>query len=306
MKKIFNRYYKVLFTFCAAIVFSLISSLNVYAKEPELRYFMQGDAAAPSKTPYGNNLKASHYVLSGDARIYYEVYEEKKAKENATVFVFHGGGVGSPFEMGELIDSLRKNHQVVAVSSRGHGHSEIGHSAMTFEQKANDMMTVIKAVTDKKAILVGFSDGAYTAYKVATMYPEAVEKIVIIGAGTLKKGFFSSDAKVSDLEAVDKAYIDQLRKIMPEPERYQEFCSNYMLFWSNMEVGQELFSKIQCPALLIAGDQDDHAPVETMVEAYRMISGSQLCIVPKAGHSAFLNNFDVVWAAVSAFLEENK
>ncbi|MBO5651236.1 MAG: alpha/beta hydrolase, partial [Selenomonas sp.] len=198
---------------------------------PAMRYFMQQPGNYASTTPYGNNEKAGHYVQAGDAKIYYEVYGEGKP-----VFVFHGGGVGTPYEMGQLIDKLRQNYQVIAVSTRGHGRSEIGHSPLTYEQKANDMLAVMKEVTDEPAVLLGFSDGAYTAYKVASMYPERVDRVIAIGAGTLKKGFFSGEMKVEDLAQMDAQFIEQQKKIMPEPERYQEFCTNYMKFWSQMEV----------------------------------------------------------------------
>ena len=49
---------------------------------------------------------------------------------------------------------------------------------LTYEQKANDMLAVMKAVTKESAILLGFSDGAYTVYKVASMYPERVDRVI--------------------------------------------------------------------------------------------------------------------------------
>lgn len=93
---------------------------------------------------------------------------------------------------------------------------------------------------------------------------------------------------------------------MPEPERYQEFCTNYMNFWSKMEVGEDFLRTIECPVLLIAGDEDDHAPLVTMVEAEQYIPKSSLCIVPKAWYTAFLDNFDVTWKAVEQFLQTDK
>jgi pimeloyl-ACP methyl ester carboxylesterase len=266
-----------------------------------LHYFMQQPGNYESATPYGNNKKAGHYVQAGDAKIYYEVYGQGKP-----VFVFHGGGVGTPYEMGQLIDKLRQNYQVIAVSTRGHGRSEIGHSLLTYEQKAEDMLAVMKAVTDKSAILLGFSDGAYTAYKVASMYPERVDRVVAIGAGTLKKGFFGGEMKVEDLAKIDGQFIEQQKNIMPEPERYQEFCTSYMNFWSNMEVGEDFLKTIQCPVLLIAGDEDDHAPMVTMVEAEQYIPNASLCIVPKAWHSAFIDNFPVTWTAMEGFLQADR
>ena len=39
-----------------------------------LRWFTEKADAVGSSTPYGNNERAGHYVQSGDARLYYEVY----------------------------------------------------------------------------------------------------------------------------------------------------------------------------------------------------------------------------------------
>ena len=262
---------------------------------------MQPESVAGSETPYGNNPAVGRYVQAGDAKIYYEVYGEGKP-----VFVFHGGGVGTPYEMGQMIDRLRQTHQVVVVSTRGHGRSEIGHTPLTYEQKAADMLTVMREVTDVPATLLGFSDGAYSAYKVAALYPEAVERIVAIGAGTLRKGFFPAGSlRVADMEVLDKAFIEQQKNIMPEPERLQEFWTDYTDFWSKTEVGTEVLGAIRCPVLLIAGDEDDHAPLATMMEAEQMIPNARLCIVPKAWHTAFLDNFAVTWAAVESFLRQN-
>lgn len=61
---------------------------------PAIRYFMQAPGAKGSDTPYGNNTVAGHYVQAGDARIYYEIYGKGKP-----LFVFHGGGVGTPYEL---------------------------------------------------------------------------------------------------------------------------------------------------------------------------------------------------------------
>lgn len=267
------------------------------AAQNAMRYFTQADGVRVSSTPYGNNLSAGKYVQAGDAKIYYEVYGEGKP-----VFIFHGGGVGTPYELGRIIDKLRKDYQIIAVSTRGHGRSEIGHEPLTYEQKAKDMITVMRQVTTQPSIIVGFSDGAYSAYKVAAMYPEAVERIVAIGAGTLAKGYFSGDLLVADLEKIDPDFVAQQKAIRPEPERWQEFCTAYMNFWNGMEVGIDPLSDIKCPVLLIAGDEDDHAPIATMLEAHQIIPNSRLCIVPKAWHTAFLDNFDVTWEAIRQFV----
>ena len=260
------------------------------------RYFMQGDAKGV-KTPYGDNLKAGNYVQANDAKIYYEVYGKGEP-----ILILHGGGVGSPYEMGKLIDELKKNHQVILMSTRGHGRSEIGHSPLTYEQKANDALTVLNKISQKPVQVIGFSDGAYTAYKLAAMYPARVERIVAIGAGTLKAEYFGDSMKISDLEKIDAEFVEYEKTIMPEPERWQEFFDSYMKFWHNMSVGEEIFGAINCPVLLIVGDEDDHAPIITVLEAHQILKNSRLCVVPKAWHSAFLDNYEVTAAAIRQFV----
>ena len=281
-----------------AILAALLLAVPVFAADaPALRYFTQPPGVSGSAAPYGDNPAAGAYAQAEDAKIYYETYGEGRP-----LFVFHGGGVGSPYELGRMLDELRKHFQVVVVSTRGHGRSEIGTEPLTYEQKAEDMLAVMRAVTDKPAPVLGFSDGAYAAYKLAAMHPETVERIAAIGAGALEPGAFPPDMRVEDMERIDRAYVDQLRRLMPEPERLQEFWTAYMAFWSRMRVGREVFEAIRCPVLLLTGDEDDHAPVLSVLAAHQMIPNSRLCVAPKAWHTAFLDNFPVTWAAIEQFL----
>ena len=273
----------------------LVSASTLAIAHP-LRYFAQPPEAQVSATPYGNNSKAGHYIQSGDAKIYYEIYGTGEP-----LFVFHGGGVGSPYELGQIIDQLRDKYMVIVVSSRGHGHSEIGHAPISLKQKAEDMLAVMRKITSKPAPVLGFSDGAYTAYELAASHPEAVEKLAAIGAGVLKPGFFPSSMPLADLEKVDPNYVAQMRSLMPDPERLQEFLNDYMAFWNKAEIGKDLLTQIKCPTLLVGGDRDGHAPPETVIEAGKMLGNSRICIVPGAGHAAFLDNFPVTWAAINQF-----
>ena len=276
---------------------TLAMSLLIGNSADAARYFTQGDNPG-SSTPYGDNLKVGAYVQAVDAKIYYEVYGKGEP-----ILILHGGGVGSPYELGKILDELKKNHKLIVMSTRGHGRSEIGHEPLTYKQKADDALAVLDDLKISKPIqILGFSDGAYTAYEIAALYPERVERITAIGAGTLKAGYFQSEISLADLEKLDEKFFAAQKKIRPEPERWQEFLSDYMKFWSKHSVGAETFEKIKCPVLLITGDEDDHAPVITVLEAHQLIKNSRLCVVPKAWHTAFLDNYDVTAAAIFQFI----
>ena len=261
------------------------------------RYFTQGDAVG-SPIPYGDNLKVGNYAQAGDAKIYYEVYGKGES-----ILILHGGGVGSPYELGKILDELKKSHRIIVMSTRGHGRSEIGHSPLTYKQKADDALAVLNDLGISAPIqILGFSDGAYTAYEIAALYPARVERITAIGAGTLKAGYYSPEINLDDLEKLDEKFFAAQKKIRPEPERWQEFLSDYMKFWSEQNIGAETFGKIKCPALLIVGDEDDHAPIITVLEAHQLIENSRLCVVPKAWHTAFLDNYAVTSTAIFQFV----
>ena len=106
----------------------------------------------------------------------------------------------------------------------------------------------------------------------------------------------------SDLEkcADHISYISRGKLLASEG--VQDFLTRFMAFWHGASAGKDLFAKVPCPVLLVAGDEDDHAPVRTVLEAHQLLPCSRLCIVPKAWHACFLDNFPVTWAAVRQFL----
>ncbi len=162
-------------------------------------------------------------------------------------------------------------------------------------------MAVVNAVTTESVTILGFSDGAYTAYKVASMYPERVKKLVAIGAGEqipgLRKVVFTKESLNLESE-----FWKQRLAIMPQPDRMEEFLKNMADFYNTMTASKELFSTIKCPVLLISGELDRNAPLPTIINAYNMIPKSQLSIIPNTEHVVFMENFTAVWASVAPFL----
>lgn len=265
----------------------------------KLRYFMQSPGMPASTIPYGNNSSAGRYVRSDDARIYYEVYGKGKP-----FVVLHGGVVGSPYEMGQFIDSLSKRYLVIAISTRGHGKSEMGSGTPTYEKKAEDVVAVISAVTKDSVTVLGFSDGAYTGYFLAALYPEKVKNLIAIGAGEWNKGFRTFNNARAALFGADSLYFSQQLKLRPEPKRFDDWLSGLNDYYNSISIGKETLGKIQCPVLVMAGERDGNAPLKTVIAAYEMLPQAQLSIIPGASHPVFLINFPAVWTSVTPFLKQ--
>ncbi|RKS99490.1 pimeloyl-ACP methyl ester carboxylesterase [Flavobacterium sp. 123] len=281
-----------------AILVYVIFCSSVFAQKP-LRHFMQNKDIATQKIAYGNNPQAGHYVQAKDAKIYYEVYGKGQP-----VVVLHGGLFGSTIEMGRIIDSLSVNFQVIAISTRGHGKSEIGTEPVTLEQRASDVLTVINEVTKEKVMLLGFSDGGYTAYKFGSMYPEKVKKMIVIGAGVLYPRLRDFNINFNQAMELDADYWAQQRALMPEPNRLKEVFQQIATCYGQLTVGAELLGAIQCPVLVMAGDRDESNSVQNVLNAALLIPNHQLAIIPNAGHPAFIINFNVTWAGIAPFINE--
>lgn len=268
----------------------------------KLCYFGQKPTDICSTTPYGANDKAGHYVQADDARLYYEVYGE-----GSPVLMLHGGMVGSAYEFGRLIDSLKVDHQVIAMTTRGHGRSEIGHKPVTYRQRADDALAVLTAVTNKPAIVIGFSDGAYAAYNLASLYPSHVKRLVAMGAGeNLKQLRVVSPFNVEAMMKADPVFMKSQMAIMPEPKRLQEYWNQMHNYYNNLMIAdKKLFGSIKCPVLLMSGERDGNAPLATVIAAYYMIPDARLAIIAKASHQCFVENFNAVWADIKPFINEN-
>ena len=265
-----------------------------------VHYFGQTDNDIVSTISYGNNHETGKYAKVDDARIYYEVYGSGNP-----ILVLHGGGVGCTYEMGRFIDLLSEDYQVIAPSTRGHGKSEIGVLPITYEQKALDMMAPVNAVTNKSFIILGFSDGAYTAYKIASMYPERVRKIVAIGAGENLPSLRQIPlTTIEELSEIDRRFMSEKLAMCPQPSKLADFLKRYYTFFNQEKISKELFTTIVAPVLLVTGELDTHAPLDSVLNAYRMIPKARLAVIANAPHQVFITNFDAVWSQVEAFLKD--
>ena len=265
-----------------------------------LRYFFQQPGQVSSSIPYGNNTKAGKYALSGDAKIYYETYGE-----GVPFVVLHGDGLGSTYEMGAFIDKLKENFKVIAISTRGHGKSEIGHTPFSLKQRADDIKAVLSDAGIKDAaMIIGFSDGGYSGYAMAAHYPNSVKKLITIGAGEVLQSNRRFVFSLDEWKSYDSAFIEQQQKLMPEPERWNEMLAMYENMWNGAVISKELFSKISTPVLVIGGERDINSPMLTELAAYQQLQNAQLSIIPNAPHACFLVNFDAVWSAIVPFIAD--
>jgi len=258
---------------------------------------------AYGQTPYGNNPSAGGYYNTGDAKIYYEVYGS-----GSPVVLLHGGIYGDIDEFSGLIPELSKSHQVIAIVTRGHGRSELGHTPLSYELFAQDSYQVVRHLTTDSVTVIGFSDGAIAGYHFAADHPEMVKKLIAIG------GNFG----YTDYSGGGKAFMDNLsgtwmRKnqpkivaarmtLMPDTSRFDEFIDGMARMWHGVYVSKEKIAAIQCPTLIMAG-QYDGCPIEQYVALYRLLHKGQIAIIPGSNHLVMFTKPALTLEMMQAFMD---
>lgn len=249
--------------------------------------------------PYGNNPQAGNYFDAGDAKIYYEVYGKGEP-----FVLLHGGVYGYIDEFEPFISRLSEKFRVICIATRGHGRSEIGTEPFSYRQRAEDAYKVIRSITKDSVIMLGFSDGGFSALKFASLYPETVKRLIAIGVAdkpndpSAKKFEYS----VEGLMKYDSVFFSNRLKLMPEPGRWAECLGKLNKMYNDDPISIEVFQKIKCPVLIMSGDRDDYNPLEKVLSCAKAIPGSELSIIPGCHHVVFFCNFPAVWESIKPFL----
>ena len=177
----------------------------------------------------------------------------------------------------------------------------------TIRQMAEDQALAMKVLGTGRAAVLGVSQGGMVAQYLAIDYPELVEKLILTVtapyANDIVKdavGSWIGMAKQGDHVRLmvdtaewmySKAYLDKNRKLFPviarftKPASYERFFRNA---YAIMEFdAREELSKICCPTLIIAGDDDNTVGNDAPYELNDRIPDSKVYIYHGLGHGAF-------------------
>lgn len=177
----------------------------------------------------------------------------------------------------------------------------------TIEQMADDQVKVMKQLGITQASVLGVSQGGMIAQCMAIRHPEVMDKLILTVTSPWANETVSN-AVSSWIEMVKKEdhvslmvdtaekmysskYLEKNRKFFPilarftKPKSYDRFLKNaYAIL--NFDVRNEL-SKISCPTLILAGDDDNTIGNEAAYELKKGIQNSELFIYEGLGHGAF-------------------
>jgi pimeloyl-ACP methyl ester carboxylesterase len=248
---------------------------------------------------------ATGYAPVNGLEIYYEIHGATKA-DNVPLVLLHGGGSTIGTSFGNVIESLAKNRQVIAFEQQGHGRTaDIVDRPFTFEQSADDAAALMEHLKIEKADFFGYSNGGSIALQIAIKHPNLVRRLVVVSAMFKRDGLypeFWESMKHATLESMPKELQDAYRETAPHPEQLQTFHDKSvkrMLEFQDWRA--EDIQSIQAPTMIMIGDGDIVRP-EHAAEMFRLLSHSQLAVLPGSDHMTLVQRAEWQVSMIEAFL----
>lgn len=233
----------------------------------------------------------SGYSEVNGLTMYYEIYGQGKP-----LVLIHGGGstIQSNFE--KAIPLFAKNRKVIAVELQAHGRTSDRNADLTFEQDADDIVTLLKNLNIDKADFFGFSNGGTTTLQLAIRHPEMVGKIVVGSALAKRNGvpeWFWDFMKQAKLENMPEQLKTAYQQVAPDTNGLQlmhDRDAKRMVNFRDIPDGQ--IKSIKAATLIIIADKDLITP-EHAIELHRQIEGSELAIIP-GGHGEYIGEITTI------------
>lgn len=239
--------------------------------------------------------------------------------EGQDVLVLHGWGANIDTVM-PIVNLLKSNFKVYALDLPGFGSSDEPKEVYGSKEYAEIVKKFIDYMEMKRVILIGHSFGGKISIWLGSLYPEIVDKIVLIdSAGLIPKRGLKYYIKVYSFKLLKAIYkgvffwVDEKSKM----ERfYRKFGSDdYKAAQGIMrkilvkvvnENLKPLLKTIQAPTLLIWGDEDTATPLYMGKIMEKEIPDSGLVVLKGAGHYSYLDKFNEFSIILNAFLLPNK
>jgi len=239
-------------------------------------------------------------IRSADAEIAYEV-----EGKGAPVVLLHPFPANHEFWL-PVTQMLSSRYQLILPDLRGHGESEIGEGPALMEKHANDIARVMDAVGVGRAAMVGVSVGGYALFEFWRKYRGRAAALILIDTKATADSTDARNARLKTaaevIENGTETFIEGLLlKLLGETTRQTrpdlvEAARKMMLKMSPEDISLvqrglaarpdsiETLKTINVPTLIVVGDEDTLTPVPEAELMRQHIGGSQLQVVPKAGH----------------------
>ena len=231
----------------------------------------------------------------------HQIYSYEWENNGEAVVLLHGGLSQTSHWDYVLTPDLEPDFHLFAYDRSGHGFSADQAESFHFKYQIREAIAYLEDVVKEPAHLIGYSDGGIIALMVAIKRPELVKSIVAFGAN------YHYSAPLSDFDEANVSEEDQAEYnlISPDaPHTLLEKIKRMNEIWkTEPDISLSEIASIQCPVLVMAGDDDVIAHDHT-ISLYEALPLGQLAIIPGTSHSLIKEKPALAIAIMMQFLED--
>jgi pimeloyl-ACP methyl ester carboxylesterase len=244
--------------------------------------------------------QSAQRVRSADADIFYWTLGD-----GPPVVLLHPFPVHHEFWL-PLTDTLASRHRLILPDLRGHGDSGVGDGAATMEKHAADVRAVMDDADIGRAPMIGVSIGGYLLFE---FWRKHRSRVAALGLCNTKAPADNAEARAGRLQAANDVldrgtepfFESMIQKVLSKTTRESrpdlvDGALRMMKKMSPQDVAQvqrgmadrpdsvQTLKTINVPTLLVTGDEDPMTGAKEAESMHQHIAGSQMRVIPKAGH----------------------
>ena len=231
----------------------------------------------------------------------HSIYSYEWENEGEAVVLLHGGLSKTASWDYIMVPPLEDRFHLYAYDRTGQGFTGDQVGSLHFDFQTQEAIAYLEDVVKERAHLIGWSDGANIALMVAIQRPDLVKSVVAIGANYHYSGVIPPIGDVI-ISAEDQA---EYNLISPDaPHTLLEKTLRMQAIWeSEPRLSLAEISTIQCPTLVLVGDDDVIIHTHT-VELYEALPLGQLAVIPGSSHFVLKEKPELMNAIISGFLND--
>jgi 3-oxoadipate enol-lactonase len=223
------------------------------------------------------------------------------------------------------LDILSRDHRLIIPDLRGYGDSGITERMVLLDELALDLIHLLNVLNINKVHVIGLSMGGQVALELLALRPGLFRSIVLADTEaraedevgyqnrlTLSKKILDDGMEKFTTERINQflcrstfahkpAIVEHVRKMMVTTNA--KGASAVQRGRAERLDYTPLLEKIDFPALIIVGDQDEFTPVASAAYMHKRIKNSKLAIIADCGHISNMENTDDFNGHLTAFYQ---
>jgi pimeloyl-ACP methyl ester carboxylesterase len=232
----------------------------------------------------------------------HQVYSYEWDNNGEAVVLLHGGLSQTSHWDSSVLPAVEDDFHVFAYDRTGHGFTGDQPKSFHYQHQTDEAISYLKQVVKEPAHLIGYSDGGIIALMVAMQQPALVRSVITLGANFHPSGIYRLDEFDGVISAENQEEYNRTSPDAPETlaKKIQKMIE---IQKSEPHLTTEELGKIQCPVLVMAGD-DDVIKHDHTAELFESIPLGQLAVVPATSHKFIKERPALAQLIIREFLED--